>query len=247
MQTQIYQQVEPINQQQHGKLRIKANLDASFAATIQSCPVTELEFFPCSHSHPILFAKDPDGEVISLALMGLKRNSNVHVQGEAGSWVGTTYMPAFLRRYPFIQVRDEEGERSVVGMDMACKAIDEAEGEALFDEEGNATAFVEKAAKFLESFDTGFARMKLFAKKLEELELLEEAKIEWTLNEAKNSFGGFMKVDEKKLNGLDDETMLMLVHNGYYKLIMAHLFSQANFQNLIALSYPQETQQKLDA
>ncbi|WP_158089252.1 SapC family protein [Magnetofaba australis] len=232
----MYQNVEPLIAERHSALRLSAQMNAAFALKSQNAPLTDIEFFSCAHSHPILFAKTPEDETVAIALMGLSRANNLYVDPQTHQWREATYMPAFFRRYPFIQMKDEKGERSIVGMDMACPAVNDESGARLFEEDGKPSPTLDNAIKFLATFEAGLTRMKAFAAELDKLELLVPSEVEWQRGDIKSKFSSFLKVDEQKLDALSEEQILPLIKNGYYKLIMAHLFSQENFRRMIELS-----------
>ncbi|ABK44682.1 SapC family protein [Magnetococcus marinus MC-1] len=228
----LYANVAVVNSKEHKDLKIKPINHFRYAAKIQSCPISDIEFFPCSLSHPIMFAKAEDGKIVPLALMGLERETNQFVSSE-GVWKEGEYMPAFLRRYPFIMVRDPENTRMVVGLDMDAEGVNRDEGRELFDEKSEASEFAKSAMKFLTDFQEAFDRTQNFLAKMSELELFDDAVFNWEFKGVTSSFGGFMRIDEKKLDELDDETLLALTRSGHYKLIVAHLVSLRRFQRLV--------------
>lgn len=193
--------------------------------------ITADEFFKAAKSTPILFAKRDD-EYIATTVFGIESGKNLLVD-EDGKWLATEYIPAYIRRYPFIFVK--ENDLLALGVDTACKAVNEESGAALFNEDGENSEYLNRVMSFMDSYQKSSQKTSAFVKELDDLELLEDAQANITRDGKSFSFTGFKKVNEEKLNSLDEETLLKLVKNGSYKLITAHLISLSNFEKLVAL------------
>jgi len=233
MELGIYRNLKVLDRNEDKTLRIKPLENFSFAANLRDCVITSDEFYASGKSLPIVFAKNDKDEYFATALMGLKEEKNIFVNDD-GSWREGEYMPAFLRRYPFVFIENEEV--LALAVDMDCQAVNKKSGERLFDKEGEPTEYANHVMQFMEGYQLSNRRTQALIAKLEELDLLEEARVDITQQDGEAfAFAGFQRVNEEKLDALSDEDMLELVHSGYYKLILAHLISLSNFGKLLEI------------
>ena len=170
-----------------------------------------------------------------MAVVGLQQQQNLFVTS-AQTWDNTTYVPAYVRRYPFCMTRvnvggTEQAER------LACveKAAISATGIALHDAKGEALPIWENTRKFLFEYESDLARTEAMCKIIIELELLEPFTMQAKPNEGEPfSLAGMFRVNEQKLIGLPAEKLKELVQNGMLPRIYAHLMSMSNFTKLLA-------------
>jgi len=67
------------------------------------------EFVSALSDFPIVFAADEES-VIPVLLLGMRNSENVFI-GPEGGWNGR-YIPAFIRRYPFVLAHPEDQENT---------------------------------------------------------------------------------------------------------------------------------------
>ena len=94
--------IVPLTFSQHGKKRLLPVSSYAFAAKQTLIPAVVAEFSAAMHDYPIVFA-EYGGEMTPLFLLGLAREENLFVDSQ-GKW-RAGYIPATVRRYPFIFVR----------------------------------------------------------------------------------------------------------------------------------------------
>ena len=99
----IYQDLVLLNSERHRDWSVKIGTDFSFARDVSSVPLTAVEFRNAALDYPIVFA-DADDEVVPVAVMGVKAEENLYIDAEGN--LDATYVPAFLRRYPFVFSND---------------------------------------------------------------------------------------------------------------------------------------------
>jgi hypothetical protein len=142
------------------------------------------------------------------------------------------YVPAVLRLYPFGLARVEQ-DQMVVCVDESWKGFG-AQGESLFDAQGNPSEFTTKVQKQLESFEMEVERTRLAGDVLVNKGLLREMRFDATLPDGtKLSVDGFLTVDEDKLAKLSDADVLEFSRNGLMGLIHAHQISLGNMTRLV--------------
>lgn len=115
----FYERPVPLNRTQHKDLRLKGIPSLRFAAGVHSVPLTGVEFPAAARDLPILFAGSSMEEAGPMALLGLRQNENLFIDAD-GQWAANTYVPAFVRRYPFVLAEKPAGEE---GDDLDRKSV----------------------------------------------------------------------------------------------------------------------------
>ncbi|RZU99622.1 SapC family protein [Spiribacter vilamensis] len=227
----LYNQIIPLNKDKHRRLRLNsADGDTAFAAKTHYVPVAATEFFQASRDYPLIFAGDTDGGPV--ALLGLRENENLF-SGKNGDWAANTYVPAFVRRYPFVLAKGDEGDNFTVCFDESYPAFNSNEGEALFEENGKYTVFLNRIIDFLQQYRAEMLQTTALVERLNALDLLIQRDLEITTrNGERFSLRGFRVVDEERLRTLADGKVGELVREGYMGWIYAHLVSLNNLARL---------------
>jgi hypothetical protein len=164
---------------------------------------------------------------VPLALMGLNEGVNVFVDDE-GKLTRETYVPAYVRRYPFMLARLQEGaEELSLCFDPTSELIGEGgEGTALFDD-GKPAEGLNNVLKFCEEFEVSAQRTNAFVKELQDGGLLIDGEVSIQLADSEQPFvyRGFQMVSDEKLRDLRGDELRKLNQNGALPLMLAHLFS----------------------
>jgi hypothetical protein len=235
MELGIYKNIKVVNRSTDTKLKVAPIEGFQYASELRHCLITINEFYEAAKSQPIVFSKQQDtGNYFACALMGLTEGSNLFVNKD-GSWRTGEYVPAFVRRYPFIFV-EHDGDNLSLAIDHDHKAVNKRKGEALFDGEGEATAYTNQVMSFMTLYQQSSIHTQEMIKMLDEKGLLEEATAKIVQNGEESVLTGFMRVNEEKLATIDDSDMLDLVKTGAYKWVVAHLMSLSNFRKLLSFS-----------
>jgi hypothetical protein len=122
-------------------------------------------------------------------------------------------------------------------VDEDCAALNVAgDGEALFDEQGATSAFVNNIVQFMQDYQLDFQRTRTFIENLQQLDLLKESSAKITLYTGEEfQINGIWMVDETKLAALSDDKLLLLARNGELGRIYAHLISLSNLNYFAVL------------
>lgn len=228
----LYKEIKALNRDEHKALKLKSVEDCSFAAATHLVPLAGLEFFQAARHYPIVFIGEGE-QAMPIALLGLKEGHNGYV-GEQQQWRENTYIPAFVRRYPFVLAQDDANNFTVC-FDAAFGGWNEEDGRELFNAEGQNSAFLEEMIQFLQNFTAEMERTRLFVAKLNELELLAPRTLKLTHSSGETFvLSDFQSVDEEKFLALGDEQILDLHTSGFLGWIYAHLMSQGNANQLFA-------------
>lgn len=230
----IYDRPVVLNRARHRNLRIAPHPgDYSFAAGVNSLPLATAEFARAACDHPILFAGADAASVVPAALLGLRAGENLAVDAH-GQWREESYIPAFLRRYPFVLAEKASAEDGFnVCLDEAYPGLGEAEGEPLFGEDGANAPLLDGALHFLQEYQVHLQRTREFTARLHELELLQPKAIRFQPASGEAfSLDGFFVVDEEKLRALKGKPLLDLLRSGDLGWIHVHLMSLVNVERL---------------
>ena len=98
----FYKDLMPISSQEHGSWRTRPLEGAQFVRSEHAIPITIDEFAVAQRFYPIIFATGDNP--VPLALMGLNEGVNTFF-GEDGMLVQDAYLPAYIRRYPYMLAR----------------------------------------------------------------------------------------------------------------------------------------------
>lgn len=230
----MYKNLEILNKITHKENSVKEIKDFSFAKNLINAPITVTEFFEACKNYPIFFAKDVNDNWFASVLLGFKENENVFVN-DKGEWDKLHYVPAFVRRYPFVFIEQNDNkEQLLVAIDKDSLSSDkENESRKLFDDKSENSEFLNNALNFLNQFQADSIATKEFIKQLDEWELLEEktATIITPTQEQFNITGLFI-VNEDKLKHLSKKKRDEINDKNAIPLITAHLISLSNIQKL---------------
>jgi hypothetical protein len=232
----FYNRPEPLTKEQHGALGVKRT-DHPYAFTRHAnvVPLVVTEFTSAALSYPVIFAGDAK---MPVAVLGITNGENLFVD-ENGVYDSDSYLPAYVRRYPFVFANDATGERLIVCIDTGAEAIGE-NADAPFFVNGEPSEFTQNAIKFCEDFETERRRTDSFVQVLKDLDLFDVKRATFTPRNADGSAGEpqqiaeYYAVSEEKLNALSPEKLVELRDNGALGQIYAHLISLQGWDRLIA-------------
>ena len=221
----LYTDLIPVSSIEHASWKTRAIDNVLFLRTQHAIPVTIDEFALVQRNYPIIFSVGDNP--VPLALMGLNEGVNTFVD-EAGKINENVYLPAYVRRYPFLlaKLRPDAEELSLC-FDPAPGAIGPFEdGEPLF-EDGQPTEAVKRILSFCEEFEQSGLKTGQFMAELAEHKLLMDGEVSIQPEGESQPFiyRGFQMVDEAKLRDLRGDVLRKMMQSGMLPLIHAHLFS----------------------
>jgi hypothetical protein len=235
----FYSKPEPLNREQHGQLGlVEKEKPFGFAKTGHVVPLTVSEFGQAALSFPIIFAGD---ERLPLAVMGLNGGQNLFIN-EDGSFEDATYLPAYIRRYPFVLAGNDGDEQMVVCIDRASDLLSEAGAVKLFDDKGEPSQYTKDAIKFCDDFEGERRRTVAFVSMLKEYDLFELKQAVYNPRNPDGSTGQpqliaeYFAISDEKLKALSPEKLAELRDNGALGTIYAHLISLLGWDRLMAVA-----------
>ena len=235
----FYSRPEPLNLEDHRKIGLR-RLDKpfSFAAKTHVVPLTVTEFPVAALSYPIIFAGE---RYQPLAVMGINADQNMFIDAEGGFEQGS-YIPAYIRRYPFVLANDPQREQLVVCIDRDADLLGENYDIAFFDEAGNASDYTNGCIQFCNDFETEARRTESFVQILRDLDLFETRSTSFTPTNPDGTQGPpqaiaeFFAVSEERLKSLGDMKLRELLNNGIIGQCYSHLTSLVGWDRLIAMA-----------
>jgi hypothetical protein len=219
----------PLSAEYHAKFKIRPENDFSFAGETNAIPITLPEFVMCGRHYPIIFIGE---ELIPSIAVGLRADDNLFVDVK-GQWAVGHYIPAYVRRYPFLLMGSEADEQLRVGIDDDARSS--KEGAQVLFEDGKETEAVRRGITLCEQFHGAFRFSVDFNKALKASGIAEPRGLEVELPTGeKINAGVFTAVNEEKFRALPDETVLEWHRKGWLHPIYFHLQSLNNWDALLA-------------
>jgi hypothetical protein len=228
----FYQQPVLLDREQHKALRLQPG-DARFAASNQSVPLVAAEFPQACLEYPIVFSKGQGDRWLALALTGLTLGSNAFVNAQ-GQW-NARYVPASVRRYPFILAEGDKQQLSLAA-DLAAPHLG-AQGEPLFDDKGEPTELARNVMSALADFQQQAANTHELLQQLDEAQVLSQQNLQVRLGDGQQAVvEGVWIVDEAKLRTLPADKVLAWFKTGQLAAIHAQMLSLRNLLPLLERS-----------
>ncbi len=232
----FYKNPQPLNPEQHAGLGVK-QIDEPFGflRTAHAVPVTVTEFGMTAASFPIIFVGD---DYTPVAVMGVRQGENLYVT-EKGQTEPDFYVPAFVRRYPFVFANDNQGDRLLLCIDRDAPMVTNQPDVPLF-ENGEPSGFTQNAIEFCKEFERQRRSTAEFTDLIKRLGLFEQKSVAFQPRDLQGNPNGeqqkiadYWAIDEEKLNALSDEQFKELRANGAHGAIYAHMISLLNWQRVI--------------
>jgi hypothetical protein len=247
----FYQQPEPLSVELHGKMGVKS-MDGpfGFARPGHAIPLTVGEFPPAAMTGPIIFVGD---EKLPISVMGLNAGENMFLRPD-GLFEPGAYVPAYIRRYPFVFANDDNAKQMVLCIDRAAEfVVDKDPDLPFFDPDGQPSQNTKNCIEFCNNFEIERQRTQSFVQILKDLDLFETKTATFTPQNPDGTPGETQKiaeyfgVSEEKLNKLPAEKYIELRDNGALSQIHAHLLSLLCWDRLIAIALARQAQQPVAA
>ncbi|NKC14916.1 MAG: multidrug transporter [Gammaproteobacteria bacterium] len=227
----FYQDIAAVSSSRHADLCVDRTAGFEFSSKTNYVPLAGSEFERAAWYYPIVFLVRGE-DIVPAAVLGFGDEDNLFVNGM--QW-DCDYVPAYIRRYPFILANVTEGGTFTLCIDQSYAGCQEhGKGERLFLIGGGRTPFLEQMLAFVQQYQVETASSIQACKQVAELELFEPMQAQVALNSGqKLALGGFMTIDRERLRALSPESLHALSSTGVLELLYLHLFSLANFGSLM--------------
>ena len=228
MSTLFYRNPVLLNAGQHAAVGLREINDFSFAREANAIPVNLVEFPLVARHYPIAFVGGDDA--YPAAIVGLKEG-NLFIDGE-GAWKPGCYVPAYVRRYPFIFADDKD--RGLLSLCVDEGVLGEG-GQALF-EDAKPTAATDRALEFCKSYHAAAMPTQEFAKAVIGQGLLTDRQASAQLNDGGSYvLTGFKTIDGEKLRDLPADVLADWNAKGWLQPLFTMAQSMTNWGELVDL------------
>ncbi|MFJ6322008.1 MULTISPECIES: SapC family protein [unclassified Rhizobium] len=217
-----------------------------FCRDAAAIPIVAGEFPAAMRHYPIVFAMDEQAS--PLALVGIRKGHNLFIERDGG-WRSGSYLPAYVRRYPFIVLETPEGGQ-LLTIDQASErftpaGVEQNDDHRIFDAQGQPTQLTRSAMDFCFAFQIDHTHTVTFAQALKSAGLLMPYHADFRLPDgARHLIDGFHAVNEKAFRALPADTVADWHVKGWLALVNFHLASMHSFQNLLDLNAQRATERK---
>ncbi|RAZ91303.1 SapC family protein [Mesorhizobium hawassense] len=236
----FYLKPEALNPIRHGSLGLIARADFGFARSAHAIPIAASEMPGAMRSYPIVFIGPAKAPVI---ITGVRQNENLFVDAD-GRWTEPHYIPAYVRRYPFILADESAASgRLTLCVDRASERVVDQLVAPFRDDGGKLAPFfngtepteaTKQALAFCSQFQNDFNATRAIVEKIDAHGLFAPRQSKVTLEGGEVlNLTDFQVIDEQALNKLGDEAFLDLRKSGALALIYCHLASSNSWSSLV--------------
>lgn len=227
----IYESAVPVSAGRHAGVSLEPVAHYAFSAGINAVPLMAVEFLLAAAEYAIVFTKAGE-DVMPAVVLGLRSDQNLYLSADQ-KWQAR-YIPAFIRRYPFVLSSSADGETLTLCIDESHPGVNrEGRGERLFGDDGKPTPFVERALAFLKEYQASFERTRQFGRRIQDLGLLEAMQAQVTTPKGeKYSLSGFLSVSRDKLRALDGAALTQLAKTDELEFLYLQMQSMRNFNEV---------------
>ncbi len=230
----FYQDPHPITLERHGFAGLNPSPKLGFTRDTNSVPVTVVEFFEAARSYPIVFTTG--AKPLPIALVGIEPK-NYFLQPD-DLWKKGCYIPAYVRRYPFILMEVPTMQQWVLCIDEASPQFASLKPEQkLYQEDQKPSELSQNALEFCRSYQAHYEMTEAFCAAIVEAGLLEEKATEMLLpDKTKYNLHGFQLLSEEKFHALPETTIMQWYRKGWIGLVYAILMSYNNWKYMSVLA-----------
>ena len=229
----FYKEPVALNSKTHADMKLAKFKDYAFAAKTNSIQIVGVEFVEAAKEYPIVFVKLANGSFVPSTLIGLKEEQNLYLTKD-NAW-DARYIPAYVRRYPFIISEPLEKGEQVVFIDQGSDRIQKKLGEALFNKDATETDVLASAKAFLMQHYAHSRLTDEFCQWLVKEDLLTDISAKFEIDRSGENFlfEHLFIINEVKLMQLTSEKVMELFTKGWFGWVYAQLISLTNMSQLI--------------
>lgn len=235
----LYKRPEPLNVQMHrGKGLKYGDRPFDFLNETHFVPITIGELATASAHYPVVFLGP---NYLPVAVMGLRPGENLFVDPATGTFEQYRYLPAFVRRYPFVAAsHPDDADRFTVCVDAASHLMSDNPDQPFFNDAGEPTPFMQNAIDFVRGFETDVTATNIMIKRFRELDLFEEQTTRFQPRNAQGEPEGeaiviatYWGISNDKVRALSGDVLMELRDNAFLSVIYAHMFSQSHWELIL--------------
>jgi hypothetical protein len=222
----------------HGNLRVSRRSSPQIAH-VDAVSVIPREFPRLVAHYPIFFIKSAEnGRFEPVALLGFQKRENLFLV--EGRW-DVAYVPLQIQRQPFSLVPHHSeapggGQGSVdIAIDMSSSQVQTAEGERLFDDDGQPSRYLQSITSMLSALVSGATEGYALTGKLAELNLLEPVGINIEfVDRSEAKLQGLYWIAAAALRALSGAQLAELRDLGFLEWLYFQMASVSHVSSLVA-------------
>jgi SapC len=224
----IYESAVPVSSARHLNVSVETLQGYGFSAGINAVPLLTVEFQRAAAEYAIVFTPAGD-EVVPAVVLGIRADQNLYLSQDA-QW-RARYIPAFIRRYPFVFSPGADGRTPTLCIDESYPGLNrEGRGQRLFGDNGQPAPYVDAVLWFLREYQLQFERTLKFVRHVKELGLLEPMRAQVASPAgSKFTLHGFQTASRPKLRALNGRAVAALSRTDELELLHLHMQSIRNF------------------
>jgi hypothetical protein len=241
----FFQKPVPLDLRRHDKAGLLPSQDFSFARATNSILINAQEMVETSRYYPIIFTQDE--LTLPAVIVGLEKQ-NYFVDAK-GRWTEGTYIPAYVRRYPFVFMDIADKKQLALCIDEGAANFRKNGGKGVLPlyEGENPSPLTRHALEFCTAFQSDHLVTRRFCEDVKAAGLLVPNRSTAKLSNGREiNLTGFQIIDENKVNALADETILEFHKKGWLPIIYCALMSTSNWKRLADMAGKHELSSTLE-
>ncbi len=198
-----------VSRERHGQKKWQRFNGYAFAAADALIPIVGAELPRAAVSLPLAFSEQ-SGRHTLVAVLSLIPGRNMFV-GPGGRWLGS-YVPAWLRLYPFRMLAQQDTKELVLCVDEESGLVVErnAAGEEFFDAEGKLSPALKIVFDALTVVERSRSVVDLAVAALVQAGVIRPWQIKVKSAQGEQTVSGLQHIDEAALRALPDDVFLKL-------------------------------------
>lgn len=224
----FYTAPRPLEAGRHAKTTLSDNIDAEFAASANAIPLNIVEFAVAARHYPLVFSNS--APFLPVAITGLRTGTNAFLDADGKRWARGCYVPAYVRRFPFILMENTEQQQFILCVDEDSGFLGEEGERRLFGDDAKPTEITNQALEFCRAYHAQFEATQRFVTELGERDLLTDNSTEIRLSDdRKIQMQGYKVIDREKFENLPDDVFLEWRAKNWLPIAYAHMTSLSNW------------------
>jgi hypothetical protein len=232
-------QPTPITKQSHADKSWTRFSSYQFASKDNLASLAGAEIVKAVTALPMAFVQQQD-RFFLVAVLSLTPGTNLFVAPD-GRWLGG-YIPSVFRGYPFQMAKAQGQDDPIlcVNEDSGLVNEDKTAGEPFFDETGEVSKSVKEVMNFLNQVEQNRAATNRAVASLAEAGVITQWPLKIKDGDQEKPVTGLYRIEEARLNSLEDETFLKIRKAGALPIAYAQLLSMGNIQMFNQLAKARE-------
>lgn len=236
-----------LNNVEHKNLKVKQDYSIGFGNDQMCVPVYPAELRHAQGEYPIVFAKDAEGNMQLVALLGLEKGENLYLNGK--DWLAS-YKPLLVEKGPFLIGRNANANDNTLSIHVDLddprivdSADDVSDSDNVFLPHGGNSDYIDNIANVLSTIHAGQGENNTLVDACNAHGLIESFVLDINLGGSNAArLSGFYTINEEKFNALSKEDIASLFEQGQLQAIYMVLASMAQIRRVIEFKKRKITQ-----